>query len=294
MFFTNNITQLPEDVFSVILDKIEDGNDIYNFKNTCNKFRDNVNEFIKPLNVNLFKIKYKFIFDNCDINKHSLICKKMSIILDHFDLYEIHFNRTHNSSKSIFDTQTVVYVSMLTNDVSKHKYKLYTLMKNYNLTNYFINYTITIYFTDIFIKKVINDYDQNNNDIIINNISLQKLNDYENTSTSIKQFTDVMDKYMYEHELENKKLCISKKEISNFLINRMKKKENDIEKGVILMENLTDEIFIKKTMDELDNIVTNINKYRDMIFKLEKNILKNTFGNRVVRKLERDFELASV
>ena len=99
---------------------------------------------------------------------------------------------------------------------------------------------------------------------------------------------------MYEHELENKKLCISKKEISNFLINRMKKKENDIEKGVILMENSTDEIFIKKTMDELDNIVTSINKYRDMIFKLEKNILKNTFGNRVVRKLERDFELASV
>ena len=162
------------------------------------------------------------------------------------------------------------------------------------ITNYFINYTISIYFTDIFIKKVINDYDQNNNDIIINNISLQKLNDYENTSTSIKQFTDVMDKYMYEHELENKKLCISKKEISNFLINRMKKKENDIEKGVILMENSTDEIFIKKTMDELDNIVTSINKYRDMIFKLEKNILKNTFGNRVVRKLERDFELASV
>ena len=40
---------------------------------------------------------------------------------------------------------------------------------------------------------------------------LEKLNDYENTSTSIKQFTDVMDKYMYEHELENKKLCISKK-----------------------------------------------------------------------------------
>ena len=60
------------------------------------------------------------------------------------------------------------------------------------------------------------------------------------------------------------------------------------------MENSTDEIFIKKTMDELDNIVTSINKYRDMIFKLEKNILKNTFGNRVVRKLERDFELASV
>ena len=48
-------------------------------------------------------------------------------------------------------------------------------MENYNLTNYFINYTISIYFTDIFIKKVINDYDQNNNDIIINNISLQKL-----------------------------------------------------------------------------------------------------------------------
>ena len=49
---------------------------------------------------------------------------------------------------------------------------------------------------------------------------------------------------------------------------RMKKKENDIEKGVILMENSTDEIFIKKTMDELDNIVTSINKYRDMIFKI--------------------------
>lgn len=295
MFFTNNITQLPEDVFSVILGKIEDGNDIYNFKNTCQKFRENVNEFIKPLNVNLFKIKYKIIFDNCDINKHSLICKKMSIILDNFNLYEIHFNRTHNSCKSIFDTQTVVYVSMLTDNVNNHKSKLFKLMKNYNLSNYFINYTISIYFPDNFINNIIDNYDKNNSDIIINNESLQKLNNYENTNnTCIHEFEHIMNNYMYEYELENKKLYINKTEIIKFLISTIKKKQKEIEKGILLMENSLNETFIKRKMDELDIIVSDLNKYRNMMIKLQQNILKNSFGDRVIRKLEIDFELASV
>jgi hypothetical protein len=291
MFFANNITQLPDDIFGVILDKIEDGNDIYNFKNTCKTFNNNFNEFTKPLNVNLFKIKYKIVFDNCDINKHSLICKKMSIILDHFDLYQIHFNRTHNSCKSIFDTQTIVYISMLTDNVNEHKTKLFKLMKNYNLTNYFINYKISIYFTETFINNIINNYHKNNNDIIINNISLQKLNDYKNTNTTIYKFTSVMDKNIYEYELENKKLCVSKREIINFLIKQMKKIEKEIEKGVLLMENSFNETFIKKKMDDLDNIVNSLNKCRNMMIKLEKNILKNSFGNIIIRNLETDFVL---
>ena len=51
----------------------------------------------------------------------------MSNIFENFNLYEIHFNRTHNSCKSIFDTQTVIYVSMFTDNVKEHKNKLYKL-----------------------------------------------------------------------------------------------------------------------------------------------------------------------
>ena len=291
MFFAKNITELPTDIFGVILDELKHGKDIYNFKNTCKTFNNNLNDLLIPLNVNLFKMKYKIIFNNCDINKHSLICKKMTYVLNHFDLYETHFNRTHNSCKSIFDTQTVIYVSMLTDNVNDHKSKLFKLMKEFNLTNYFINYTISIYFSDNFIIDIINNYSKNNNDIIINNESLQKI-DKKNTNMCIHEFDYLMNDYMYEYELDNKKPYINKKEIVKFLIAQMKKKEKEIEKGILLMENSYDENFIKNKMRELDNIVSHLNKYRSMMLKLETNILKNQFGDRVVRKLEEDFELS--
>ena len=281
---TMNIQKLPYDIHNLIFDNLENGKDIYNFKNTCKSFNNYVNNEI-CLNSNLFKMKYKLIFSNCDINKHSLICKKMSSILEKFNLYEIHFNRTHNSCKSIFDTQTVIYVSMFTDNVKEHKNKFKTLIENYNLTNYYIILDIIIYFTEGFIENIINNYTKNNNDIIINNESLQKITE---TDMCIHEYEDKINKQYYSYRLDNDKLFINKSELIYFLILKIKKQEEKIEEGIMLIDNAQNQEIIKNTMVKLDDVVANINKFRKLLINLEKNI-NNCMKDKVKTRLEATF-----
>ena len=253
-----NIQKLPYDIHSIIFDNLENGNDIYNFKNTCKTFNNYVNDEI-PLNSHIFKMRYKLIFNNCDINKHTIICKKMSSILENFDLYKIHFNRTHNSCKSIFDTQTVIYVSMFTDNVKEHKNKFKTLIENHNLTNYHIILDIIIYFTEGFIENIINNYTKNNNDIIINNESLQKITE---NNKDIDEYENAINKYYYNYKLDNDKLFINKSELIYFLIQNIKNEEKMIDDGIRLMDNSNDNNFIKNKMKDLNKNVENINKYK--------------------------------
>ena len=279
-----NIQNLPYDIHNLIFDNLENGKDMYNFKNTCKTFNNYVNNEI-PLNSLIFKMKYKLIFNNCDINKHSLICKKMSSILEKFNLYEIHFNRTHNSCKSIFDTQTVIYVSMFTDNVKEHKDKFKTLIENHNLTNYHIILDIIIYFTEGFIENIINNYTKNNNDIIINNESLQKITE---TDMCIHEYENVINKYYYNYRLDNDKLFINKSELIYFLIQKIKKEEKIIDDGITLMDDSQDEEFIINTMKKLDDIVANINKLKKLLERLEKNI-NNCMKDKVKKRLEATF-----
>ena len=279
-----NIQNLPYDIHNLIFDNLENGKDMYNFKNTCKTFNNYVNNEI-PLNSLIFKMKYKLIFNNCDINKHSLICKKMSSILEKFNLYEIHFNRTHNSCKSIFDTQTVIYVSMFTDNVKEHKDKFKTLIENHNLTNYHIILDIIIYFTEGFIENIINNYTKNNNDIIINNESLQKITE---TDMCIHEYENIINKYYYNYRLDNDKLFINKSELIYFLIKKIKKQEKEIEKGIVLMDNSQDEEFIINTMTKLDDIVANIIKFKKLLERLEENI-NNCMKDKVKKNLEATF-----
>lgn len=279
-----NIQNLPYDVHNLIFDNLENGKDMYNFKNTCKTFNNYVNDEI-PLNSLIFKVGYKLILNNCDINKHSLICKKMSSILENFDLYEIHFNRTHNSCKSIFDTQTVIYVSMFTDNVKEHKTKFKTLIENHNLINYHITLNIVIYFTEGFIENIINNYTKNNNDIIINNESLQKITERD---MRIHEYEDKINKQYYSYRLDNDKLFINKSEIIYFLIKKIKKQEKEIEKGIVLMDNSQDEEFIINTMTKLDDIVANIIKFKKLLERLEKNI-NNCMKDKVKKRLEATF-----
>ena len=106
----------------------------------------------------------------------------------------MHINRRHDSNRTIFDTETIIYLEMITDNVIEHKNKLVDLMNKNNLNNYTLNYNIIIYFTDAFIENIINNYRDNNNDIIINNISLQKINNYEEPKF-IYDFTDILKEY---------------------------------------------------------------------------------------------------
>ena len=279
-----NIQNLPYDIHNLIFDNLENGKDMYNFKNTCKTFNNYVNNEI-PLNSLIFKMKYKLIFNNCDINKHSIICKKMSSILEKFNLYEIHFNRTHNSCKSIFDTQTVIYVSMITDNVKEHKNKFKTLIENHNLTNYHIILDIIIYFTEGFIENIINNHTKNNNDIIINNESLQKITE---TDMCIHEYENIINKYYYNYRLDNDKLFINKSELIYFLIQKIKKEEKIIDDGITLMDDSQDEEFIINTMKKLDDIVANINKLKKLLERLEKNI-NNCMKDKVKKRLEAEF-----
>jgi hypothetical protein len=299
-----NITNIPNDIHELIIKKIENGNDIYNFKNTCKVLNDTFNRNIKLINVNLFKINYVITFNNSDINKHSFICKRILKVLKHFKLKEIHINRKHDSIKSIFDTQTIIYVSIMCDNLYNQKNKLIKLLEKNNLKNYDVNFTITIYFTNALIEKIINDYNKDNCDVLINNVSLQKLdatNDdiYEFTeilepiNDDIYEFTEILEPMMYEYKLQNNKLFITKKELINFLVEQIKLKEKEIEDKIVLMESTQNDLVLNKIKTELLNIIDKMNNIKDMIHKLQFNIIKNEFGTRIIKSLEKDFELVS-
>lgn len=286
----SNITNIPTDIHDLIIKKIENGKDIYNFKNTCKFLNNAFYRIIKPINVNLFKINYVITFNNCDINKHSFICKKILNVLEHFKLKEIHINRKHDSTKSIFDTQTIIYISIMCDNLYDQKNKLIKLLEDNNLKNYDINFTITIYFTNALIEKIINDYNKDNCDVLINNVSLQKL---DATNDDIYEFSEILESTMYEYKLQNNKLFITKKELINFLVEQIKLKENEIENKIVLMESTQNDLVLNKIKTELLNIIDKMNNIKDMIHKLQFNIIKNEFGTRIIKSLEKDFELVS-
>jgi len=265
-----NIENLPDDIHSVIFNNLENGTDMYNFKNTCKTFNNYV-ENESSLNSLIFKMKYKLIFYNADINNHSLICKKMSRIFEKFNLYQIHFDRTHDSYKSIFDQQTVVYVSMFTDNVKEHKNKFKKLIENHNLKKYDIILDIVIYFTDGFIENIIENYTKNNNDIIINNESLQKITETD-MGMSFDEYEDIINKNYYNWKLYNDKLFINKNELLCFLVHEIKKHRKEIENGMLFIINSPDRDFIIKTKTKLDNITPNIIKFTKLIERLDKNI----------------------
>jgi hypothetical protein len=170
------------------------------------------------------------------------------------------------------------------------KNKLIKLLEDNNLKNYDVNFTITIYFTNALIEKIINDYNKDNCDVLINNVSLQKL---DATNDDIYEFSEILESTMYEYKLQNNKLFITKKELINFLVEQIKLKEKEIENKIVLMESTQNDLVLNKIKTELLNIIDKMNNIKDMIHKLQFNIIKNEFGTRIIKSLEKDFELVS-
>lgn len=297
MFQADNIINLPNDIHGMIFDKLNNGNDMHNFKNTCKIFNNYVNNENK-LNVNLFKISYVFEFKNCDINKHASLCKKFTKIISNFNIVKIHFNRTH-SFMSIFDTKTVIYITLFTDNIKESKYNLLKLLKENNIKNYSIMFNIMIYFNDYFIDNVITNFNKNNNDIIISNISLQKIeNDHD-----FDKFEKYLKDNMYEYFLSknslqfeiynNIKLYINKIALLRFIKKLIHNITKNIDELIFMMNSTYDINLIKNYMHKLDNNVNKLNKYKKYRTEIETNILKNEFKNRVIRKLDMDFELVN-
>ena len=63
MFQVNNVTEMPFDIQESIFKFIDNGEDFYNYKNTCKTFQ-NVAEFNPVIKVNLFKFRLIIRFPN--------------------------------------------------------------------------------------------------------------------------------------------------------------------------------------------------------------------------------------
>ena len=272
MAYSRNIVNLPNDIHGIIHNNLENGRDIHNFKNSCKTFNNYVN-YEKKINVDLFKISYKFIFNNSDINKHYSICKKMSNILHNFELYTINVNRSNRKVTSIFDNNTTFYIDIFTDDIKENKEKLLNLLNFNKIKNYKLEFNIFIYFTDSFINNIITNFNKNNNDIIIENNSLQKLE--INKIKCIHQFKKFIKENLHEYKLSNNKLFIDKIEIKEFLSLQVMHQENKIENSMSLLNNIIDPEIINKQMALMDNNVKIISKYNNLISQLKQNIIKS-------------------
>jgi hypothetical protein len=271
MFYSNNIVNLPNDIHGIIHNNLENGRDIHNFKNSCKTFNNYVN-YEKKINVDLFKISYKLIFNNSDINMHYSICKKMSKISNIFELYTINFNRSH-VKKGGFDNSTTIYFDIFTDDIKENKDTLLNFIKFNKIKNYKLEFNIFIYFTDSFINNIITNFNKNNNDIIIENNSLQKLE--INKIKCIHQFKKFIKENLHEYKLSNNKLFIDKIEIKEFLSLQVMHQENKIENSMSLLNNIIDPEIINKQMALMDNNVKIISKYNNLISQLKQNIIKS-------------------
>ena len=196
-----NIINLPNDIHYKLLKNINKCHDIVNLKNTCKTFNNIFNKEIKPIKVDLFRINIVFKFYNYDISKHEMICKKFSKFRKEFNNGMINISRKTNNS--IFETITLIYISVYIDNLKTFNIKLENYLIKYNILNNIIknnknikknnsydkglNITLDIYFNDDFFDNVKEDnIKEDREDLIIDYSSNFKIIDIFNKHNNLK------------------------------------------------------------------------------------------------------------
>tara|TARA_Y100000389_G_scaffold166381_1_gene171134 strand:+ start:192 stop:1094 length:903 start_codon:yes stop_codon:yes gene_type:complete len=195
-----NIVNLPNDIHYKLLKNIKNCDDIVNLKNTCKTFNNIFHKEIKPIKVDLFRINIIFKFYNYDINKHEMICRKFSKFREEFNNGSINISRKTNNS--IFETITLIYISVYIDNLKNFNIKFYNYLTKYNILNniiknnknikknYFydkgINISLNIYFNDYFFDNIkIDNMIENREDLIIDYCSNLKINNIFNKNNNL-------------------------------------------------------------------------------------------------------------
>ena len=303
MFYAENITDLPQDIHETIFSHITNGEDFYNYKNTCKVFKktSSIQPIIYP---ELFEISIILTFLNCDIKKHETICKKFSNLKkdNENEDYKLHyikkiiFDRTHKNS--IFDTQTVVYINTYVDNISVFKQYFNKILKYHNFKNYEIKYKIKIYFNDNLFNSIINSLKINyKKNIIISNKSLNKIdNVYNNHKTcflkTLDDFEDYINfKFDYVFHLKSSKLFIKINDIIQFLSKKMLKEKSFIDDSIEIIDTSNNLNVINETTKLLQEKLINYTKYNDILSNINNIIYKDN-SKSVKRNLEAELILS--
>ena len=289
-----NFLDLPNDIHYSIINKVKNGDDLINLKDTCSKMRTLFNSEIIFFTVDLFKININFEFYSFDLTKHEMICKKFSKFKEEFCNGFIYFNRKTNNS--IFDTTTMIHISLYIDNLMLFQLEFIQFLRKYNINKHLkrnrnsirpqgkFNIKLHLFFGDELFNFIkLDNFNQNKNDIIINyktrlnieNIFLIYNNleyyQWKNLNKILKLKYDYVMEYNMYSKFNSCYIILRKKDLKIYLN--------------ILIENCKDiMIKIEKDIDYFDennyslNIIDNLNEryyhYENKLFNLYNNKLK--------------------
>lgn len=224
------ITNLPDDIYYHIMDKMESNNDILNFGKSNKIFTNIINNNITKIKVQLFRVNIKLFFD-ADLNKHCELCKKFKNLKNYFDKNFFKYYIDRKTNNTIFDTTTIIYFNIFIDNLKKFNLSFFRFFKENNLCKILsidnIVYNLYIYIDNDFIIKINNDLRFNKKDILIDNNTNIKLNilslksfglnienlNFNNILENINKITYEINKNIYNENLKLKNILVFDKEL---------------------------------------------------------------------------------
>lgn len=281
-----NISDLPNDIHYTIINNIKNGEDLVNLKDSCKKLKKLFYKEVEILKVDLFKIDINFEFKQFDLKKHEMICRKFSKFKEEFFNGYIHFNRTTNNS--IFDTTTMIYISLYIDDLKSFELKFLEFLKKYNINKHInceiLTITLNLLFgNELFDFVKLDNFNSNRNDIIVDyktklNVSniFSIYNDLEYYQwKNLDKILGLKFKYIMTYNLKSIYhscyIVVHKKDLKsyiNILIENCKNIMTKIDKDInYFAQN-------NYTMSLIENLNENYYNYENKLFNLINNKLK--------------------
>ena len=183
-----NIVDLPNDIQYLFTTYLKESKDLLSLKRTCKIYKNLVDKETKSqcFQVDLFKFQITLIFVDCDLQKHEMICRKISKFNKFFRLHKRHINRSHDSTRNIFYTTTHIYLEIYYDDVQLFKIKFNEFLKYTNLNNILkqknnsIDYKLHLYYCDNIYNFIKNNVIKYREDLLIEEKSKLNLNTINN------------------------------------------------------------------------------------------------------------------
>lgn len=288
---------LPDDIHYHIINNIKYNIDLINLSKMNNNLKKQINNNTSKIKVNLFKINLIFNIV-ADLNKHCRLCKKFKNLKYYFNEQHFKISFDRKTNHTIFDTSTLVYISIFIHDIVKFNNKFLTFLHQNDLYKMLtidnIRFDILVYlYKDSFIgiKKEIILFDRqdilldSNTNINLDNINFSSYNfvdiqDMVNKdSYKILKINLIKEKKKFIKYLINCKLIIISKELILFSLNSI----SSIQRRK--KENLNDMILeefeqINPNIERVDKLVNKLNEQKKLI-NYTKNISLYLINNNI-------------
>lgn len=216
---------LPNDIHYHIMNQLESNNDLLNLGKTCKTLQKEINNNIKKVKAELFRVKITLKID-ADLNKHCRLCKKFSNLKYYFNENFFRLNFDRRTNHTIFDTTTLIYFNIFLDDLNKFNYTFLKFLKDYDLCKTFkihnLEYELLIYINHECFKFIKRDnLDIDREDIVFDNKSLTNINQTYNqiNKTNVINKTNEFERFERLETLEryNPNIVLNNLDTKNFI-----------------------------------------------------------------------------